>query len=54
VPASIGHNGGSVTLQYSQRDELVIVVALSESFWTADLDQQAVYRLLASIRTGVT
>ena len=51
---SVGHNGGSVTLQFSPADGIVIAAAFSESFWTTSFDQAAVYRLLAEIRQHVS
>lgn len=51
---SVGHNGGSVTLQFSPGDGIVIAAAFSESFWTASFDQSDVYRLLAMVRDHVS
>lgn len=50
---SIGHNGGSVTLQFSPSDQTVIVASFTESFWTTELSQADVYPLLAAIRAAV-
>lgn len=51
---SVGHNGGSVTLQYSAGDGVVIAAAFSESFWTGSFEQADVYELLARVRAHVT
>lgn len=51
---SVGHNGGTVSMQYSPHDDAVIVVGFSESFWTGHIDQADVYALLAEVRTAVT
>jgi CubicO group peptidase (beta-lactamase class C family)/peptidoglycan/LPS O-acetylase OafA/YrhL len=53
VYTSIGHHGGQVSVQYSPSDDLVIVVSLSESMWTASLNQADVAKLFAAIRTAV-
>lgn len=50
IVASIGHNGGEVSVQYSPSDDLVVAVSLTESLWTDELNEQDVYELLASIR----
>ena len=47
---SIGHNGGSVSMQYSPADDLVIVAQFSESFWTDELHQRDIYALIAQLR----
>jgi len=47
---SIGHNGGSVTMQYAPNDDIVIVATFTESFWTDQLTQAQVYELLATVR----
>lgn len=51
-PTSIGHNGGSVTLQYAPADGTVVVASFTESFWTSDLAEGDVYELLAAIRAS--
>lgn len=48
---SIGHDGGSATVQYSPADGIVIAAKFSESFWTEDLSQREMHALLADIRT---
>ncbi len=53
-PTSIGHNGGTVTMQFSPDDGLVVVAGFSESFWTGSIDQADVYALLEQVRTVVT
>ncbi len=50
---SIGHNGGTVSMQYSASDGAVIVAGFSESFWTGEIDQADVYELLAQVRSAV-
>ena len=54
VYTSIGHHGGQVSVQFSPADDMVIVVSLSESMWTAALNQSDVAKLMAQIRTAVT
>ncbi len=54
APTSYGHNGGSVTLQFSPADGIVIAAGFSESFWTGSFDQADVYDLLARVRTHVS
>lgn len=49
--ASIGHNGGEVTVQYSPGDDLVIAVSLTESLFSPFLTEQDVYELIAEVRT---
>lgn len=51
--ASIGHNGGEVTVQYSPADDLVIAVSLTESLWTPFLNEQDVAVLLAELRSAM-
>ncbi len=51
---SIGHNGGSVALQFAPSSDTLIVVSFTESFWTNDLTQADVYSLLESLRASVT
>lgn len=51
---SIGHNGGSVTMQFSTSDGTLVVASFTESFWTADLSQADIYPLLDAIRQGVS
>ena len=53
VYTSIGHHGGQVSVQFSPADDLVIVVSLSESMWTAALNQSDVAKLMAQIRTAL-
>ena len=53
VYASIGHNGGEATVQYSPTDGLVIAAGLTESLWTDELDQADVAELLAQVRAAV-
>lgn len=48
---SIGHDGGSVTLQYSPSDQLIVAAKLTESFWTDELNQADVHALLQELRT---
>jgi hypothetical protein len=50
---SVGHNGGTVSLQYSAPDGAVIVAGFSESFWTGKINQADVYALLAEVRAAV-
>ena len=47
---SIGHDGGSVTLQYSPADDMVTSAKFTESFWTQDLAQRDVHKLLRELR----
>jgi CubicO group peptidase (beta-lactamase class C family) len=49
-PTSYGHNGGSVALQYSPADNVVIAVGFSESFWLGGFGQSDVYEFLAQVR----
>lgn len=51
---SIGHNGGSTTVQYSPGDGMVIAATFSESFWLGGFDQADVYEFLAVVRASVT
>lgn len=51
---SIGHNGGTVTLQYAPASGVVVAAAFSESFWIGDFDQADVYELLALVRNHVS
>jgi CubicO group peptidase (beta-lactamase class C family) len=53
VFTSIGHHGGQVSLQFSPADNMVIVVSLSESMWTAALTQSDVAKLMANVRAAV-
>ena len=48
---SIGHDGGSVTLQYSPADEMITSAKFTESFWTDDLAQRDVHGLLRELRS---
>lgn len=50
---SVGHNGGSVTVQYAAADGLVVAASFSESFWTSELDQADVYDLIARVSRTV-
>ncbi len=54
TPASYGHNGGSVTLQYSPGDGVVIAAGFSESFWLDGFGQSDVYEFLAEVRQFAT
>ncbi|MFT6291542.1 MAG: CubicO group peptidase (beta-lactamase class C family)/peptidoglycan/LPS O-acetylase OafA/YrhL [Ilumatobacter sp.] len=47
---SYGHNGGSVALQYSPADDVVIAVGFSESFWLGGFGQSDVYEFIAQVR----
>ena len=51
---SIGHDGGSVTLQYSPADDMVTSAKFTESFWTQDLAQRDVHALLRELRAVLT
>lgn len=51
---SIGHDGGSVTLQYSPSDAIVTSAKFTESFWTQDLAQRDVHELLRELRAVLT
>jgi CubicO group peptidase (beta-lactamase class C family)/peptidoglycan/LPS O-acetylase OafA/YrhL len=53
VYASIGHHGGQATLQYSPTEDLVIAVYVTESFWTGDLSQSDIAKLLTEVRSAV-
>lgn len=53
VPDWVGHNGGSVSLQYSPADDLVIAVAVTESFWTSELTQFDIHELLRQVRSNL-
>lgn len=53
VFTSIGHNGGSATLQYSPADGLVIAAGLSEPIFNSRITQQDLYELLANLRAVV-
>ncbi len=48
---SIGHDGGSVTLQYSPADQMITSAKFTESFWTDDLAQRDVHGLLRELRS---
>ncbi|MFK8024401.1 MAG: serine hydrolase [Ilumatobacter sp.] len=50
---SYGHNGGSVTLQFSPGDGIVIAAGFSESFWLGGFGQADVYEFLAEVRRVV-
>ena len=50
-PDWIGHNGGSVMLQYQPETDLVVAVSLTESFWTEELTQHQVHDLLRRIQS---
>ena len=50
---SIGHNGGSVALQFAPSNNMIVVASFTESFWTNDLSQADVYSLLESLRAAV-
>jgi CubicO group peptidase (beta-lactamase class C family)/peptidoglycan/LPS O-acetylase OafA/YrhL len=49
-PTSYGHNGGSVAMQYSPADSVVIAVGFSESFWLGGFGQSDVYEFIAQVR----
>jgi len=53
-PDWIGHNGGSVTLQYAPTEDLVVAISMTESFWTEALDQSDVHDLLRRVRASAT
>lgn len=50
---SIGHDGGSVTLQFSPADQIVTSAKFTESFWTQDLAQRDVHQLLRELRAAL-
>lgn len=50
---SIGHDGGSVTLQFSPADQMVVSAKFTESFWTEELRQVDVHALLAELRSAL-
>lgn len=52
VVASIGHNGGQATIQWSWEDDLVIAAGVTES-WTDETTQSHIVALLTSVRTAV-
>ncbi len=47
---SIGHNGGTGTLQYSPADNLVIAAFISEPIFNSRVTQQDLYDLLSRLR----
>ena len=51
---SIGHDGGSVTLQFSPADNMITSAKFTESFWTQDLSQRDVHQLLRELRAVLT
>lgn len=51
---SIGHDGGSATVQYSPADGLVIAAKFSETFWTTELSVTQVHDLFAALRSVVS
>jgi CubicO group peptidase (beta-lactamase class C family) len=51
---SIGHDGGSVTLQHSPADDMITSAKFTESFWTDDLAQRDVHGLLRELRSILT
>jgi CubicO group peptidase (beta-lactamase class C family) len=53
VITSIGHNGGSASLQYSPSDKVVIAAGLTEPIFDARLTEQDMYDLLARLRAVV-
>lgn len=48
---SIGHDGGSATVQFAPANRLVVGAKFTESFWTEDLDQRDIHDLLEELRT---
>lgn len=53
VYSAIGHNGGQATIQYAPAENLVIVLNLTESMWTAELTRDDVAELIVSLRKNV-
>lgn len=53
VYSSIGHNGGSATLQWAPRQNIVIAVGLTESLFTDQLTQDDVAELLTAVENAV-
>ena len=53
VYSSIGHNGGSATLQWAPGSDVVIAVELTESLFTDDLKQADVAELLTAVEAAV-
>ena len=51
--SSYGHNGGSVTMQYSESDGIVIAAGFSKSFWLGGFDQSDVYDFLSQVRESL-
>ena len=54
VYTSIGHNGGSGTIQYSPSDGVVIAAFLNEPIFNSQITQQDLYDLLARLRVATT
>ncbi|MEM7092258.1 MAG: serine hydrolase [Actinomycetota bacterium] len=52
VVASIGHNGGQATVQWSWEDDLVIAAGVTES-WTDETTQSHIVELLINVRQAV-
>ena len=52
VVASIGHNGGQATIQWSWEDDLVIAAGVTES-WTDETTQSHIVALLSAVRKAV-
>jgi CubicO group peptidase (beta-lactamase class C family) len=53
VYSSIGHNGGSVTLQFAPKQNVIIAVSLTESLFTDELSQADVAELLTAVESAV-
>jgi CubicO group peptidase (beta-lactamase class C family)/peptidoglycan/LPS O-acetylase OafA/YrhL len=53
VYSSIGHNGGSATVQWAPAQDVVIAVELTESLFTEDLEQADVAELLTAVESAV-
>jgi hypothetical protein len=50
---SIGHSGGSGTVQFSPSDQLVIAASISEPFFNGRITQQDLFGLLSDLRQEV-
>jgi CubicO group peptidase (beta-lactamase class C family)/peptidoglycan/LPS O-acetylase OafA/YrhL len=48
---SIGHSGGSGTIQFSPEDQLVIAASISEPFFNGRITQQDLFGLLTDLRS---
>lgn len=53
VYSSIGHNGGSATLQWAPEQNIVVAVGLTESLFTDQLTQADVAQLLTAVEAAV-